>query len=338
MNKHVVFITPGFPKNEEDTTCIPALQFYAKALKEDGVKISVVSIHYPFQKDAYLWHGIEVFPLNGQNKKFRTRQLRRKALQKVKDIHDRDNVDVIHSFWLHETTRVASAVSKSLNIPLIATAMGQEMRNPKPSFKRWKKSDFTIVALSDFQADALRKKGVEPSAIVPWGIHEVTPVAKTTDLICVANLIPLKNVKYFVAICAEIVKTKPDLIAKIVGDGPLASNLQNQISDLGIQENVELLGELTYEESQTCITTSQVLIHPSQFEGFGMVIIEALAAGTHVIANPVGIAQQLEIPFLTGNVSADAAMVQVQLKSASPEPIVFDIKDTVSQYKSIYGF
>lgn len=338
MSKHVIFITPGFPKNEDDTTCIPALQIYAKALKEDGVKVSVIAIHYPFMKDAYLWQGIEVFPLNGQNKKFRTLQLRRKALKKIKAINERDHVDIIHSFWLHETTKIAKFVSKDLNIRLVATAMGQEMINPKPGFKKWKKATFPIIAQSDFQAEALKKKGIESRAVISWGINQIQTSEKLFDLVCVSNLVPVKNVKYFVELCGELVKSKPDLTAKIIGTGPLASALQNQIVDLGIKNNVELTGSIPYDETLIFIAQSRVLVHPSNFEGFGMIFIEAMASGTHFISNPVGVAKRLENPFLTGDVAIDASMIQVQLKSAPPEPILFDIKDTVAKHKTIYGF
>ena len=62
--KHIVFLTPGFPENERDDTCIPALQIFAKQLqKQPHCKVTVVTIHYPSQKTEYVWNGIKVYSL-----------------------------------------------------------------------------------------------------------------------------------------------------------------------------------------------------------------------------------------------------------------------------------
>ena len=312
------------------------MQLYARALKASGTRVSVIAIHYPHTSEKYTWHGIPVYPLKGNNRKFQTLLLKRKAIQIFKTIHKALPVDVVHSFWLNQTTIIGKAVAKSKQLPLVATAMGQEMRTPNPSFLRFKKADFPIVALCDFQKEALKKKGIQPKHIIPWGIEKAISADKKVDLICVGNLVPLKNSGYFVELCAELLKSKPDLRAKIVGIGPLASQLQNQIKDHGLQDHVDLTGVLDYHETQQLIAESRVLVSASEFEGFGMTIIEAMAHKTHVIASPVGIAKELEIPHLTFDVALDAAMIQVQFRSAAPEPILWDIKDTVTAYRAIY--
>jgi len=59
-------LTPGFAENETDTTCIPALQIYADALrKHSGYEVSIVALHYPKKSSVYHWNDIPVQALGG---------------------------------------------------------------------------------------------------------------------------------------------------------------------------------------------------------------------------------------------------------------------------------
>ncbi len=51
-SKHIVILTPGFPKNEQDTTCIPPLQAYVENFTaiHPEIKMSIISFQYPFFK------------------------------------------------------------------------------------------------------------------------------------------------------------------------------------------------------------------------------------------------------------------------------------------------
>ncbi|MCR9171347.1 MAG: glycosyltransferase family 4 protein [bacterium] len=336
MNKHILFITPGFPANERDSQCIPALWIYAKALSESGTKVSIITLQYPFSSKKYDWNGISVYPLNGANKKWKQLLLTTKVIRCAEKIHQDQQLDVVHSFWLHRATKVAMKVSKSLSVPMLATAMGQEMRVPKSGFAEWNSVDFPIVAISEFQSDALINEGVIPSAVIPWGLEPFMVKEKKVDLICVGSLIPLKNIGYFVELCAELKDKDDNFQAVIVGDGPKRGDLQNHINHAGLSSNVNMVGDLSHEGTLWWIGQSKVLVSASEFEGFGMTIIEALASETHVLATPVGVAKDLEIPHLIGDPKLDVAMLQMLLQSDRPKPQLFSISETVRAYNTIY--
>ena len=71
LNKHLVFITPGFARDEDDSLCTPYLQdyFHALRLAQPDVRISVVAMQYPYRRGMYLWRGIEVHALGGRNRR-----------------------------------------------------------------------------------------------------------------------------------------------------------------------------------------------------------------------------------------------------------------------------
>ncbi len=94
------------------------------------------------------------------------------------------------------------------------------------------------------------------------------------------------------------VKQKIPAIQLIVGgEGKLKNFYQSLTSELGIQTNVEFIGFIPDEDLNRYYQSASVFALPSTThqEGFGMVLLEALACGTPVISTPlVGVAQELE--------------------------------------------
>ena len=75
----------------------------------------------------------------------------------------------------------------------------------------------------------------------------------------------------------------------IAGRGPLADCLRTRASELGLQANIRLLGFVSDESLPLLYRAATISIVPSAtLEGFGLVTIESLAAGTPVLVTPVG--------------------------------------------------
>lgn len=79
----------------------------------------------------------------------------------------------------------------------------------------------------------------------------------------------------------------------IIGNGYEYSNLTNQINQFNLSETITLIGRQT--NPYTLLKSSDILLSPSRYEGFGLVILEALALEKPVIAtNTVGANELLE--------------------------------------------
>jgi glycosyltransferase involved in cell wall biosynthesis len=74
----------------------------------------------------------------------------------------------------------------------------------------------------------------------------------------------------------------------IIGEGPEKKSVQSVIRSTGMTNRVHLLGKVTDDELYRWYKTAHVFLHFSASESFGMTCIEALAAGTPVIANDDG--------------------------------------------------
>ena len=99
----------------------------------------------------------------------------------------------------------------------------------------------------------------------------------------VANLIPIKGQEEMIRAFGTAFKNDNGVVLKIAGDGYLRQHLESVVSELGLT-NVEFLGFLRRERVVDEMRKSNVLLLPSYYETFGVVLIEALALGKPVIA------------------------------------------------------
>jgi glycosyltransferase involved in cell wall biosynthesis len=87
----------------------------------------------------------------------------------------------------------------------------------------------------------------------------------------------------------EVRKQVPEVWLGIAGKGPIAHQLQQRIQDLDLVNHVELLGFIPDELLSVAYQAADITVVPSlSLEGFGLILVESLAAGTPAISTPVG--------------------------------------------------
>jgi glycosyltransferase EpsF len=93
----------------------------------------------------------------------------------------------------------------------------------------------------------------------------------------IGRLAPPKNQFYLLQVFAEMLYLKGDMILLIAGDGPLKEELISKSKSLGIADKVRFLG--TRSDTENLYQTMDVFVLTSNYEGFGIVNIEAQASG-----------------------------------------------------------
>lgn len=88
---------------------------------------------------------------------------------------------------------------------------------------------------------------------------------------------PAKNHPFLLNVFAEIHKRDANTVLLLVGDGELRPAIEKQIAELGIQDSVKLLGSRS--DVPNLLQAADCFLFPSVWEGFGMVAVEAQAAG-----------------------------------------------------------
>jgi glycosyltransferase involved in cell wall biosynthesis len=81
--------------------------------------------------------------------------------------------------------------------------------------------------------------------------------------------------------------------AVLVGEGPQRAVIEGQIKELGLGANLTLVGQKTRAEVLELMRQSKVFVHSSEMEGTGLVLVEALGQGMHLVTTPVGVGEQL---------------------------------------------
>ncbi|OHX51976.1 glycosyltransferase [Planococcus faecalis] len=109
---------------------------------------------------------------------------------------------------------------------------------------------------------------------------------KAFDIIFLGRLAEAKNPLRFINIIKKVSLEYPNIKVAIIGDGNLKFDCQKKIKEIGLTENIEMLGFLS--NPYGIVKNSRILCMTSKWEGFGLVAVEALALGLPVVASGVG--------------------------------------------------
>jgi glycosyltransferase involved in cell wall biosynthesis len=108
-------------------------------------------------------------------------------------------------------------------------------------------------------------------------------------LLSVRRLVNRMGLSGLISAMKRISREQPDTILFIAGKGRLRSALEAQITELGLQEHVRLLGFVPDSMLPLVYRAADINVVPTlALEGFGLVAAEALAAGTPSVVTPVG--------------------------------------------------
>jgi glycosyltransferase involved in cell wall biosynthesis len=288
----LVILTPGFPQNEADTTCLPAQQALVRALHTRFQKLNIIilSFQYPFISNAFYWNGSYVIPLNGRNRgkinRLRTWFRAWRTLKKLKREYD---LIGILSFWCTECALIGARFGNKYSIRHFSWILGQDARKNNRFVSRIKPASENLLAMSPFLAEEFRKNHhILPAYIIPNGIDisEYPPLGgrRNIDILAVGSLIPLKQYDSLIRIIQKLTSSIPDITCVICGKGPEEDHLRKMILDADLQNNISLIGEKAHNEVLQWMSNCKLLLHPSSYEGFSTVCLEALYAGAQVIS------------------------------------------------------
>ena len=291
-SKTLVILTPGFAKDESDTTCLPMQQLFIRCLNRmiPHLTIIILAFQYPYEKKIYKWRGNTVISFNGRNRggisKF---FLFRKWNAAIKRIHREHKIDGLLSFWYAECALAGKRFGDKHHVKHYCWMWGQDAKKSNKYVSLAKLHPGEIIVFSDFmQSEFEKNHGIRPHHVITPGIDindfPFKNVKRDIDIIGAGSLIPLKQYDIFIQVIAEVKKHFPQIKAVLIGDGPEKQNLQSQIASAGLQSNITLTGELQHPDVLEWMQRGKVFLHPSSYEGFGIVCLEALCAGLEVIS------------------------------------------------------
>lgn len=152
-------------------------------------------------------------------------------------------------------------------------------------------SDHTRKQLRDLYLFDVAKLTTVPPGIDTDRFRPVDEVHPAVDpdretILVVSRLDPRKGIDKAIRAFAELDRSNAELV--IGGTGRLESSLRELAENLGVSDRVRFLGFVPDEELPSLYSSADLFMLPSEYEGFGIVFMEAMACGTPVIGTDVG--------------------------------------------------
>ena len=158
----------------------------------------------------------------------------------------------------------------------------------------YKKVQFITVSQSskqEMEALGIGKAGI---SVVHPGIDAAEFTRTFTEktpyptVLYLGRLKAYKSVNVLIQAFRIVLSERPETRLIIAGDGDEKENLKRLVKELHIsKEQIQFLGAVSHEKKIRLLQSSWVLVNPSFMEGWGIVVIEANACGTPVIASDV---------------------------------------------------
>lgn len=102
----------------------------------------------------------------------------------------------------------------------------------------------------------------------------------------VGRFVEVKNHNFLIEIMVEVARREPQAYLLLVGDGPLRATIEQKVAQAGLTDRVIFAG-IRSDVPRLMLGAMDVLLLPSFYEGLGLVLIEAQAAGLPCIFSDV---------------------------------------------------
>jgi glycosyltransferase involved in cell wall biosynthesis len=271
------------------------------AIAREGIRVDLLKLegHGPNLQDVP--EGLRIVPLHrahvGTSLPALVRYLRRERPDVLLSDKDRVNRTAIMARWLARVnTRVYVRIGTTVSANLANRRALERWKQIQSIRYLYPRADGTLVPSRGAAEDLRRLMGagcaaqVVPSPVVREDLDALAsarlddPWLNATDtplLIAVGELSARKDHATLLRAFAVVRAQRPVRLA-ILGEGRERENLQSLAQELGISNDIHMPGFVS--NPYPWIKRAALLAHSSRWEGLAVVLVEALALGTPVVA------------------------------------------------------
>ena len=212
--------------------------------------------------------------------------------------------DVVNVHYFSYPSAYALLAARSVDVPAVLSFHGSDVpASPYPSTYSWAArwgcglSDGIVCCSSNLRSYLVRDlRDVERDrpTVIYSGIDVPSnpTAARSKDqepfVLLSARLVEKKGVSVAIEAMKLLHESRPDAKLVIAGTGPLDDVLRKLARSLGVADRIEFAGSIPHNVLADMLRQALFVIVPSHWEAFGMVALEAMAAGKAVVGSRNG--------------------------------------------------
>lgn len=165
--------------------------------------------------------------------------------------------------------------------------------------RRWFERDRSPVRVAISHTLADSTPGVSVDGIVTPGIDagwldtDYQVVAQAETLLFTGRLEANKGVWELLQLFQMLAPGEPQLHLRLIGEGPLRGELEAWAVEAGLADRIHFLGGMPSDDVQRELQGADLFLFPSQYESFGIAVVEAQAAGVPVVCSDLPVMQEV---------------------------------------------
>jgi glycosyltransferase involved in cell wall biosynthesis len=217
---------------------------------------------------------------------------------------ERDRIHIVNGIWAESAFAAAlAALSLSGSRFLIhseAPEPGERRslarRSLRSGFGRWvARHAAGVLAISRLAETFYRDLGFTDASLYPFGYfrrltRDSVAVAEAVDqarldILFVGQLVRRKGVDLLLDAILPLWAEYPALSLTLIGEGSERAALESQAAASGFRDRITFAGARPADDVRTRLMAADLLVLPSRWDGWGMVVNEALAAGVPAIVS-----------------------------------------------------
>lgn len=314
-------VTNRYPSGPNDTAS-PFVRDFVSALRERGIAVSILTPEYVVDRPdsdpevfRFPWYGSAV-PIGSLDYRIPGNWFKlanfvyngRRAATPFAVTYD---VDYLLALWALPSGYFARYISQRTGIPYSVWCLGSDVY-------RWADKPFFgyVTRRVLLGADHLFGDGFDlcqkvegltgrecrflPSAR-RRGKRTILPKSSFNRFFYLGRLEREKGIDDLLLAFSYVVKKRPAVL-EIAGWGSLADKLPRRIAELKLEDRASFLGKISEKEAAAYLRRASCVIIPSHSDSIPLVLTEAVASGTPVIATDVGDLGYLVRKFDVGKV------------------------------------
>lgn len=310
---HILMISDVyFPRINGVSTSI---ETFRQALADEGVRTTLVAPDYPGMSpdsdDDIIRLPSRFLPMDPEDRLMRRREIDR-LLPRLRQ----SGVDLVHVQTPFAAHYGGLALARALGVPCVAsyhTYFEEYLFHYLPVLpRRWMRAAArrfsrtqcnaldAVIVPSTAMAETLTRYGVDrPLQVLPTGLPEQQfsggdgchfrnryEIPKDRRLLLfVGRVAHEKNIGFLLGVVDRLRARHPDVLLLITGEGPATASLAREVQQRGLSGHVRFLGYLSrHDELHDCYRAADLFVFASRTETQGLVLLEAMALGTPVVA------------------------------------------------------